>query len=180
MNDTKASHRKLIQSLAADGFAAHELIEMASTPAVRMWKCSRKGSWNHGFFVVIAPTMVMVYGDTPLLVLRPYSESDPLPWLINAIDSPDYLLSKAENKTYDFLKGEALAEIAALREENPKAAEAVLEEFNQYEIEGDFYRAWHENVESDVPGCRDLSSDMWWGYHALATFCRLLPVVAHV
>lgn len=132
-----------ITRLAADAFETHVLTKESD----ERWKCRRAdGSWMHGFFVLVVPGALIVYGDTGDGIFR--HSGNGLPWLRGAVKSPSYLLSKLQNRKKKFYPGDAIAWAAeSVREETFDRANQLLADATRLAKYGELHtHTWCELI----------------------------------
>ena len=165
MTETLQQARKNIAELAVDAFSRHRILRLAP----HLWKCSRPNSWIYGFFIASLPGALAFWGDLGEAILRP-SDYDVMPWLRDAVFSPDYLLSKVQPRpAEEFYPGDALA----WAEDNPALLKEAKLRFSRGELHP---YAWAELVNEhchDSEGClagSGPSSSSLWLVEALRWF----------
>src|SRR6267378_1809817 len=87
--ETEEKTRKDVARWAVDAFNYHSLTQVSE----ERWRVQTPGTWSSGFFVILAPGVIIVYGDIGEGIFC-HSDHDSLAWLRRAVQSPDYLLSK--------------------------------------------------------------------------------------
>lgn len=105
MPDTVAATRKQVAELAQDAFKDHVLTKVTD----ERWRCARPNSWTYGFFVIICPGAVIVYGDIQDGIFRWAGDLNNMDWLRDAVKDREYLLSKLQHRRQCFYVGDALA-----------------------------------------------------------------------
>jgi len=182
-------------SLAKESLAEHTLRQDINTPDFKIWICRKPESSFYWYRVIAVPGCLIVQGDVGNRIFTMY-DRDPVGWLRGAVDSPDYVMGKCEDKSKDFLVGEAKKLIAELRvEEQPEdedgntdtsivennelnkskadeIEEAWSDEHDSYQFSRAYYEAGLET--EDLSLCYDFNSDIVWSYACLKRFIELL------
>jgi hypothetical protein len=199
MNDTRESHRSTIFSIAKESLAEHILKQDADVSDFRVWTCKNPKSSFYWYRVIAVPGCLIIQGDVGNRIFTMY-DRDPVGWLRGAINSPDYVMGKCEDKGKDFLVGEAKALLQNLRDgqetedehgvvdnyvveenNNLKAKVEEVEEAWTDEHDADqFSRAYYEAGldTEDLSCCYDFNSDIIWSYACLKKFIEILDTQA--
>jgi hypothetical protein len=173
-----------VRRQAPEAFAQHVLT--VRRPWV--WKVSRPDSWTYGFYVLMAPGALLVYGDLGEATFRMHAghEREVFEWAMRCIPHDrSYVLSKISNREAfrQFYPGDAVAYAKECVKEKPtRKNREFLEDVQQADEHGDlssaaFYNAAHENEQYDVPSCEDWGARAIWMHLALETFVRLTPAM---
>lgn len=164
-----------VASLAREALANHELVQTR----VWYWKVSQPGTWAYGFYVLMAPGALVIYGDLGEAVYRmaAKTEQDVLTWLRGAVQSPDYLMSKIANPDAyrQFYVGDSVAlarETGDLQFINEVEFEAT---HNYLHTEHHWYKLIDEFGIDPMNFGRPVKwgPSAWWFVHALTCFMRL-------
>lgn len=182
MPETAKDMQAIVDQLAADAFATHQL--EAKRPG--LWKCARERSWIYGFFVSTMPGAIAIYGDTDDALFRVHdvrNDQQAVEWLRGAVGSPSYLFSKVVNRDAyrEFYPDDALAFARTLAgdDDPPRAAVDFLDDVVAEAAAGELNaHTWaqhlHDHAIDDAWSVgTDWSSSAWWVLHALRTFIRL-------
>lgn len=173
MSNTANDCRDTVRMLAAEAFTQHALTERRPW----VWKCARPQQWAYGFFLLIAPGAVIIYGDLGEAIFRMAagSEADVLDWVLRCSSDPEYVLSKLQPREAwrQFYPGDAIAYATGLG--NVDLVE-TLKEYDGYYggvPAHVYYEACQERGLNDLPDCNGWTAGAHWIYHALSTFARL-------
>ena len=182
MNLTIDSYRKQIINLAQEALKDHVITPEQTEGLVRMWSLCRPDMGIYWFRVIIAPGCIVVYGDVGDSMYNMH-EHDPLPWLRDAINSPEYLIGKMITKKEKFFPAEAYKILDEMKEESQeetKVAEEIKDNWNTFDFEDsgyEFRRAiWEAGTDFEVPSSRafDYNEDTYWSVECLKKFIKLL------
>ena len=195
MAETAQQHKKLIEELARDAFKDHVL-----TTEDHSWVCRKPESSFYWFRVTGLPGGVLLTGDVGVSYLE-VSAANSIAWLVDAINSQDYILSKvratdaqvvrSSDPKKEFFAGDAIRyldeRLKAYADEDaqssPRArafAHMKSEVDKLLHAQGDL--DWSDWVSlwravgvctDDYAECTSWTSTMLWHYHALKTFVRL-------
>jgi hypothetical protein len=143
------------------------------------WYCGRPTSGTYHFRVVFAPACILVYGDIQAVVLR-MPNGDSLGWLRSTVDDLDYVLGKVaafDGPTKKFSRGDALRKLNELEAQYGEPATRARREYDRHRDRLGDAQSWVEAMndqgfDTEVP--QDWDSQLFWQYHALRHFCRLL------
>lgn len=170
-----------VERQAVDAFARHVL----TVKRPWLWKVSRPDSWVYGFFVVMAPGALIMYGDLGEAVFRMHagSEKDVFEWTMRCTKDRYYVLSKIANREAfkKFYSGDAVEYAKSCLDESKSQKDRdFYVEVQQRDADGDlsrdeFYRIAAEHEQYDVPGFEEWSAGAIWLHAALETFVRLTP-----
>lgn len=141
------------------------------------WKVSRPGTWSYGFYVLVAPGAVVIYGDLGEAVFRMNAgdEQEALDWAVRCSPDQHYALSKLSPRDAyrAWFEGDAVAWLKTLPETDDTRHE-LLALAEDGLTPGEFYRAVNCSNHRDSPSCEDWSSAALWLSQALALFGRLV------
>lgn len=170
---------------APERFKNHVLIERRQW----VWKVARAdGRWQYGFYLLVAPGAVVVYGDIGEAVFRIYAvdEQAALDWVLRCSKDLHYTISKLANlEAYRrFYPGDALAYAEKCENESKDQetghanacdfCDDVRREIDGGDLSGQtFWTLAHDHGFHDVPACVDWAPSAFWFAHALQTFARL-------
>jgi predicted secreted protein len=173
---TQEGRRAYLAKRADEEFKDHVLVKEGEG----RWFCGKPGTGIYSFRVLTAPGALIVYGDIYDAVLKP-SDRDALAWLRGSMGSLDYVLEKVTacaDKRREFLRGEALRELAEMEQEHPERAARIRAAWEHNRDWQGEERAWIDALSAegmDVEGIPDdHDSQLLWQYHGLRHFCRLL------
>ena len=182
---SKKKHRATIAELAKKSLAGHVISPEQEEGPVRMWLCHKPGTGMYHYRVVAAPGMLLVYGDIGDHMLQNH-DKDLVPWLKDAIKSPDYLISKFVRRPREFFPDEAthlLNELIKEAEEyNYDVEEAVdfrhkvLDNWNEENDDGhEFGKAFYEAGGDPelIDRTYDYDSSVYWTVECLKKFVEL-------
>lgn len=174
-------------------FKDHKLTVQAEGPSGGAWlyTCRNPNTSFYLFNVVVAPQVILVYGDIGALLLRVTPGGWPhemLRWLRDATRNPDevdYLLGKCPNPEVEFGLGELRrylkteAEEALTPDQLRGLREWATDHIHDHEpiTQATWADAWYRATDGDheAPDFNDWSSQMLCQYLALYHFVRLLP-----
>ena len=199
MNETRESRRLNIYSMAKESLAKHTIKQDADASDFRVWICRNPENTFYWYRIITVPGCLIIQGDVGNRIFTMY-DRDPVGWLRGAINSPDYVMGKCEDKHKEFIPGEARALLQELRdgqeikdedgvvdtfvvEENDSLrskVEEVEEAWTDEHDEDQFSRAYYEaGLDTDSLGsCYDFNSDVLWSYACLKRFIELLDTQA--
>ncbi len=186
MADTRKQHRESIAAIAKNALKDHVLITEQDQGPVRMWYCGKPGTGMYSFRVIAAPGFICVYGDVGDGMLMAY-DRDLVPWLKDAIKSPDYLLGKMINKKEQFFPGDAEQLLKDMiedstDEEDKKRNEELVEKIQDEWADGaddstgyNFGKAiYNAGLDTELMDCTmDYCSDNYWTVECLKKFVEL-------
>jgi hypothetical protein len=199
MKGTKEDTRNMIFSMAKDSLAGHTIKHEASASDFNVWLCRNPESSFYWYRVITVPGCLIIQGDVGNRMFVMY-DKNPVSWLRGAINSPDYVMGKCEDKSKDFLPGEARKLLEQLKAgesptdedgntddsvvaENEEVRSKVeeIEEAWEYEMDSHkFCQAYYEagfDTES-LECCYDFNSDILWSYACMKKFIELLDTQA--
>jgi hypothetical protein len=174
-----------IGKLAVDSFKDHvleTLVPAREDQTFGMWRCrNKKGGGIYAFTVSIMPWgIICVAGDVGDVILRcSYPKVwDVLGWIRGALNSPDYLIEKAQPVCRDameeFSSEMARAWLTEMREDgDDDLASRIDAVWDGESSESWQYACFGENV-SDIPACTVMSASACWSVECLRLFIRLL------
>lgn len=174
-DETFEDTKKFVEEDSA--FGQHELTLRREW----VWKCMRPKDWCYGFYVLIAPGAVIVYGDIGEAVYRMNAskEEEVLDWLKRAARDQHYLMSKIMNREAyrRFYPGDAVL-YAEKTPSNNDDRDTFGEDVAAALRDGDlhmhrFYEIAHEHEIYDVPSCEDWAASAFWFACALKKFIEL-------
>lgn len=169
--ETFAATVALVDSLSADAFKEHVVAERRQW----VWKVSRPGTWAYGYYLLVAPGAVIIYGDIGEAVFRMNagSEQEALDWIVRCARDRDYTMSKLQNRASfrEFYPGDALRfadgkdhelfqQLADLHDDGRLTAAAYYDAADEY------------GYSYEKPSCENWSAAAFWMAAALATFAR--------
>ena len=183
--------------MAKESLANHTIKLDADVSDFRVWTCRNPANTFYWYRIISVPGCLIIQGDVGNRIFTMY-DRDPVGWLRGAINSPDYVMGKCEDKEKDFISGEAKILLQELRageqsedtdgvvdsdivEENntlKAKADEVEEAWTDEQDADQFSRAYYEaglDTES-LSSCYDFNSDIIWSYACLKKFIELLDI----
>lgn len=175
MNEQRDERRAILRIEADKAYKDH----VVRSEGEGRWYCGRPGSSSYSFRLIFAPACILLYGDIQAVVLR-MPNGDAMEWLRTCVDDLDYVLGKVaafEGPTKKFSRGDALRKLNELEAQYGEPATRAKREYDRQRDRVGDERAWevsmHDNgFDTEVPS--DWDSQLFWQYHALRHFCRLL------
>lgn len=176
---SRKEYRETIFSLAEESLAKHIIKKELSTEDFNIWLCRNPDNSFYWYRVICVPGCVIVQGDVGNKIFSVY-DRDVVAWLKGAVNSPDYLMSKCEDKHREFIPGAAEALLKELeaddKEQVDKVREDWVDEKDSYQFSQAFYNA---GFDTDyLSECYDYNSDVVWSYACLKKFVQLLSTQA--
>lgn len=162
--DTERETRLHIAEMANESFSEHILTKHDS-----YWRCQKPGTNIYSFNIAKLPGLIVVWGDLGTLTL---DSAGDLEWLINSINSHDYIVSKSSieheiKKTY--YSDEFRQHIEDEGTDDQKALAAELD-YNEEALKDYVYKTGDYEMASS---CYGHGGRVWWCYEALKCFVRL-------
>lgn len=175
MNEQRDERRAILRIEADKAYKDH----VVQVEGEGRWYCGRPGSGTYHFRVIMAPAMILVYGDIKDVVFR-VTNSNAMEWLRTSIDDLDYVLGKVaafDGPTQKFSRGDALRKLRELEVRYGEPATRARKAYDRYRDRDGDEQAWgkamdENGFDTEIP--RDWDSQLFWQYHALRHFCRLL------
>lgn len=175
MTEQREERRAILKLEADRAFKDH----VVRSEGEGRWYCGRPTSSTYHFRVIMAPAMILVYGDIKDVVFR-VTNGNAMEWLRTTIDDLDYVLGKVaafDGPTEKFSRGDALRKLKELEAQYGEAGTRARKAYDRHRDRHGDEQAWamamdENNFDSPVP--RDWDSQLFWQYHALRHFCRLL------
>lgn len=189
----RRERREYLLKFYAPSFKDHQLTVQAEGPSGGAWlyTCRSPLTSFYSFNVVVAPQVILVYGDIGELLLRVTPGGFPhemLRWLRDSTRDPielDYLLGKCPNPEWEFGEGELRRYLKTEAVESLTAdqlrglREWCTDHVHDHEpiTQTTWAEAWYRVTggDSEAPDCNDWSAQMLCQYLALYHFVRLLP-----
>jgi len=179
-----------IKKIAEKEFKDHVLDELMphfnSESTAGMWRCRKPGTGIYSFTVAIMPGgFITIAGDVGDIVLRCNEKTayGVIAWIRGAVDSPDYLISKAQpvcrDKMTAFSVEAAKEHLKWMEEEEPEKANNIRELWINSDFGEDSEEEWHEAYyagtgDSEVPRCHEFTPDALWAIECLRLFAKLV------
>lgn len=189
----RRERREHLLRFYAPSFIDHKIMVSAEGPSGGAWYYTCRSTKNgfYWFNVVVAPGVILLYGDVGELLLRVAPGGGPramLRWLRDSTRDPielDYLLGKCPRPEWEFGEGELRRYLKTEAEESLTAdqlrglREWCTDHVHDHEpiTQATWAEAWYRATDGDCEAldCNDWSSSMLCQYLALYHFVRLLP-----